>query len=69
LESIFIALAFAQPPNFHQFVWRGQYLNGSLVMQTMSVKAYMNNTLITEVNSSNGNYGYLDLLLVEGGGE
>ncbi len=69
LVVVFVSFAYAQQiPSFHQFY--GQIVNtgGSIITSpNYNVQAYINGSLINELMSENGYYGYNEVFLVENG--
>ncbi len=56
----------AQPPTFHQFYGQTVLEDGNITNSTYYVRAFINNLLISEVQSFNGTYGYNDVLILDG---
>jgi hypothetical protein len=62
-----ISTGFAAIPTYHQFYGQTLYTNGTTAIENLSVKAYVNGSLVNDILSENGYYGYSPVYLVEGG--
>lgn len=67
LGIFLISTGFAAIPTYHQFFGQTLYSNGTLATENLSVKAYLNGSLVNDILSENGYYGYFPVYLVEGG--
>lgn len=64
---LFVACVFSLPPSFHQFYGQVSFSNATLVGENVSIKAYVNGSLLEEVvTDASSNYGYAPVFLVEG---
>ena len=62
---LFLSLASAQVPSFHQFYGSVLYPNGSLVTESVIITSSISGSFTGSTTSSNGQYGYTNLFFVE----